>query len=177
MAFWRKGKEKKELQRLVADKMRDEKLNSIILNNYESDENKKQVSVPYDVDYGNASQSFKGEKKHKDEAKEHGLMVQLIENTELSSRKFVLNPENVIRIGSGLENNDIVVASGDISYIQCEIFKAGEKIYVRNKGNQVRTVIKRKRQKAIVDNRGIGLMSGDRIILGNITYDITIIEV
>ncbi len=51
MGFLTKGKQRRELQRLAADKVRDEKLNHIILNPSASAEKKKQASKPCDVEY------------------------------------------------------------------------------------------------------------------------------
>ena len=179
MNFWKRNRTRKELQQFAEDRIRDEKLNSVILNDCNFDAKKKLASKPYDVDYGNASSQTKSSQgiKKGNKYTNHMIMVQLVGNTELSSRKFVLNPMNIIRIGSGFENNDIVVANGNISEVQCEIFCMGEKICIRNKGDIVRTIVKRKREKTIVNDKGLCLMSGDCIILGNITYDITFINV
>jgi hypothetical protein len=103
-------------------------------------------------------------------------MVQLVENTEFSSRKFIFNLSGIIRIGSGLIDNDIVVANGGIEEHQCEIFLAQKKVYVRNMGHYARTIVKRKKRKIIVDNRGIRIVTGDKIILADIVYEVTVIE-
>lgn len=166
---------KKELRRAAADKLRDENLNRVILNAYQEKEKQKEIHKPYDVDYG--SRGTDDSKKNRRDERDAGdrLMIQLIEKTELSARKFVLNPAKIIRIGSDLQNNDIVVFSENVSPRQCEIFSAMDKVFIRNTGEKCKTVIKRKKEQAIVDNRGIRLLSGDVVILSNVSYDVTII--
>ena len=169
------GTKKKELKRAAADKIRDENLNHIILNSYQEKGKQNEIHKPYDVDYGYgaADNSKKGRQEVKDGGNQ--LMIQLIEKTELSARKFVLNPAKIIRIGSDLQNNDIVVFSENVSSRQCEIFSAMDKVFIRNTGEKCRTIIRRKKEQAIVDNRGIRLLSGDVVILDNVSYDVTII--
>lgn len=166
---------KKELKRAAADKIRDENLNHVILNAYQKKEKQKEIHKPYDVDYGRVGVD-NGKKSRRKERDEGGqLLIQLIEKTEFSARKFVLNPAKIIRIGSDLQNNDIVVFSENVSPSQCEIFSAMDKVFIRNTGEKCKTIIKRKREQAIVDNKGIRLLSGDVVILSNVSYDVTII--
>ncbi len=174
--FMKYREKKKEIALAAADRMRDENLNSIILNSHADRGSAKEVYKPYDVDYGSQDKGGGGKGKHTDiPAGKHGQpMIQLIEKTELSTRKFVLNPAKRIRIGSDLQDNDISVLSEGVSPHQCEIFAAGGSVYIRNTGEGTRTIIRRKKQQAIVDNRGIRLLSGDRILLGAVSYDITI---
>lgn len=170
---------KKEIAIAAADRMRDENLNHVILNGCADKKSKKEVYMPYDVDYGSQDKSGRKRDSLVDTsfAKRHGqLMLQLIEKTELSTRKFVLNPAKGIQIGSDMQDNDISVVSEGVSPHQCEIFLAGGNVYVRNADKGNRTLIKRKKERAIVDDKGIRLLSGDSILLGNVSYDITIIE-
>lgn len=175
-SIWSKRSEKKELKRAALDHLRDEKLNRIILNEHDTDTAKRNASKPYDVNYENGSQSSYGQPESLIASGMPTMMIQLVENTELSSRKFVFDPANRIRIGSGLSNNDIVIANSDIEECQCEIFLAQHKIYIRNTGHKVRTIVKRKREQTIVDDKGIRILTGDKIILGKISYEVTIIE-
>lgn len=167
---------KKEIALAAADRVRDENLNNIILNSSADGKNTREVYKPYDVDYGSQDKTGreKGSRTDIPGGKQSQLMIQLIEKTELSTRKFVLNPAKIIRIGSDLQDNDISVLAEGISPHQCEIFAAGGRVYIRNTGEGARTVIRRKKQQAIVDNKGIRLLTGDRVLLGNIYYDITI---
>lgn len=175
-SFWSKRSEKKELKRVAMDHLRDEKLNRIILNEHDTDTATRNASKPYDVNYENGSQGTYGQASSLNLSNMHTMMIQLVENTELSSRKFVLDPAKGISIGSGLNNNDIVIANSDIEEHQCRIFEAQHKIYIKNTGHKVRTIVKRKREQTIVDDKGIRIVTGDKIVLGNISYEITIID-
>jgi hypothetical protein len=172
-SFFEKRSEKKEMKRAAEDRIRDEKLNSIILNAGDADTARNMVSKPYDVNYDAEGHS---EKRSPSAADTDLIMVQLVENTKLSSRKFLLNPANTIRIGSGLSDNDIVAANSGIEEHQCEIFLAQNKVYVRNTARVVRTIVRRKKKQTIADEKGLRLLSGDQIILEDIVYDITLIE-
>lgn len=169
-----KKQKRKELTQVSEDKRRDENLNDIILNGRRG-KDIKEVHKPYDVDYGRDGREGGRLGKHKE--KESGsLMIQLVEKTELSTRKFIMNPMKPIRIGSDLQNNDITIFTGNVSPTQCEIFVAGNKVYIKNTGRENRTILKRKREKAIVDGRGVRLLSGDTVILDTVSYDITIMD-
>lgn len=162
----------RELEQATADKIRDENLNNVILNQYMGCKRPKEVHIPYDVDYSSPNR----ENRMADSEQGSNTMVRLVERTELSVRKFLLNPSKVIRIGSDLQKNDIVVLAEDIAPRQCEIFSVKNKVYIRNLAPGNGTVIKRKKEKAIVDERGIRLLSDDIVILGRVSYDITIID-
>ena len=172
----KRNQKRKEIRHATEDRVRDENLNNIILNNHGNAKDNKEIYKPYDVDYRNGEQG-KGSKSALDSIIEsQQIMIQLIEKTELSTRKFVLNPSKRIRIGSDLQSNDISVMADGISPHQCEIFAAGNKVFIRNTGEQYKTIIRRKKEQAFVDNKGIRLLSGDKIILGKVTYDVTVID-
>lgn len=165
-------RKKKELEQAAEAKLRDEKLNKAILNDCPGTGGVKEVYVPYDVDYANTGSGKDGTQKAK-EGQSH-LMVQLVERTKLSTRKFMLNPARTIRIGSNLRENDISVLEQGISPFQCEIFSMGEKVYVRNLSDENPTVLRRKKEQVLVDKKGLRLLSDDIIILGEVSYRITI---
>lgn len=189
------NRKKNELEQASADKLRDENLNSVILNAKAGCKDRKEVYVPYDVDYsrpngeGGHRNKFKRNysgrygKKHRNcdsgntRGREKGhIMLQLVERTELSTRKFMMNPAKTIRIGSSLQDNDITVLADQVSSHQCEIFAVGSKVYIRNLGSECKTVIRRKKVQAIVDGNGVRLISGDTVILGNVFYDVAIVD-
>lgn len=171
--YMKHREKKKEIALAAADRVRDENLNNIILNSHADRGSNREVYKPYDVDY---SSKEKGSSTEVSVGRQGQPMIQLIEKTELSTRKFVLNPAKKIRIGSDLQDNDISVLSEGVSPHQCEIFAAGGNVYIRNTGEYTKTIIKRKKQQAIADNKGIRLLSGDRILLGAVSYDITITD-
>ena len=168
--------QKKELKQISADKLRDENLNNIILNNLAENGSLKEVHRPYEVDYSKSNTERSENVGKKDKVTESGMMLQLIERTELSTRKFVINPAKAIRIGSDLQDNDITVLAEGVSPSQCEIFAFENKVYVKNLGTENKTIIKRKKERAIVDGRGIRLLTNDIIIIGRVSYDVTIID-
>ena len=176
--FMRRCEKKKEIVQAAADRMRDENLNNIILNSHTGTGSHKEIYKPYDVDYSSRGKSGSNRGGSQDTAAvKHGQpMLQLIEKTELSTRKFILNPAKRIRIGSDLQDNDISVLSQGVAPHHCEIFAAGGGVYIRNTGEGVRTIIRRKKEQAIADKKGIRLQTGDCILLGTVSYDITIAE-
>lgn len=165
---------KKELSQAAEDRMREENLNHVILNRHAEGQKWKEAYKPYEVDYSNAG-GGKGNMEQI-QGKRYPVMLQLVERTELSTRKFMMNPEKAIRVGSGMEGNDISVLAEGVSTHQFEIFTIRDKVFIRNLGSGNRTVVKRKKGQVIVDEKGIRLLSGDRILLGTVSYDITIQE-
>jgi hypothetical protein len=169
------SKKAKELSLQAEEKIRDENLNNIILNNNTDNLKLRKTPKPYDVDYSSSNNGKLGNiDSSKD--KKNSIMIQLIERTELSTRKFILNPTNGLRIGSDTQGNDIVVFDSSVSQHQCEIFTYGDKIYIKNLGSESRTIVKRKKESVIVDGTNIRLLSNDRIIIGSVSYDISIIR-
>ena len=171
----RQNQKRKELSQAAEDKLRDENLNHVILNSDIGKERLKEVYKPYDVDYSNPNADKKVSGKNIKKGENH-VMVQLIERTELSTRKFMMNPVKSIHIGSDSQNNDIAVLAENISPCQCEIFSVKDKVFIKNLSSDNRTIIRRKKEQAIADEKGIRLLSGDIIILGQVSYDITIIN-
>lgn len=169
---------KREIAQAAADRMRDENLNNIILNSHAATGSNKEIYKPYDVDYSNKDKgsSNRGSGHDISAGRSGQQMLQLIEKTELSTRKFVLNPAKRIRIGSDLQENEISVLSQGVAPHHCEIFAAGGSVYIRNTGEGTRTIIRRKKEQAIADNKGIRLQTGDSILLGTVSYDITITD-
>jgi hypothetical protein len=171
----KKRQNSKELYIQANDKIRDENLNNVILNNYHSKTKTKESPKPYDVDYGSRENGKVDDVKNIKKKKKQ-LMIQLIEKTELSTRKFMLDSKKGIRIGSDTQGNDITIYDSKVAPHQCEIFEINNKIYVRSLSSQIRIFIIRKKESAIVDEKGIRLLSNDKIIIGNVTYSINIIK-
>lgn len=172
----RKKQKNKELSQAAEDKIRDENLNQVILNQHTDGSRFKEVHKPYDVDYSNVNSENSKKTVDLVQTGESHVMVQLVEKTELSTRKFMMNPAKAVRVGSNLQDNDITVLADGVSPHQFEIFEIRNKVFVRNLGSENRTIIRRKKEQAIVDDKGIRLLSGDSILLGHVTYDITIID-
>lgn len=157
---------KKEQRLQASDRARDESLNDMILNSRVKDK-QNPVYVPYDVDYSKSVD--KHEKKPS--KTDVGVMVQIIENTELSERKFVLNVSRGIKIGTAIKGNDISFICEDTPY-QCEIFEVNGDICARNLIEASRVIVHRKKQYAVIDPKGLKLLSGDTIQMGKYSYTI-----
>ncbi len=162
------NRKRKAEMREAADKhQREESLDQLILNaNYHADI--KKMSNPYDVSYSQAVQD-----QHLTIGE--GLMVSLEEKNSLSEKKYVLGTKKLIRIGSGIKENDIIIQEKGAALIQCEIFASGEKIFIRNRGTAINTILQRKKERAIVDERGLRLLTGDMIHIGSVEYKVTIL--
>jgi len=177
--WWVKKKIKKksrsrEIEQAAKDRVRDEKLNQMILN--QVGEKAKGRSKPYEVNYEYASSQDIDKRNKNQKNIENQIMVQLTENTELSTRKFVLNPKDGIRIGSAMVGNDIVLVNSEMADYQCEIFAVSDKIYIKSLSDIVRTIIKRYKEQAIIDGKGVRLLTGDRIVIGKVCYEVTIVK-
>lgn len=170
----KKKNKNREIEQATKDKMRDENLNQLILNR--TGEKAKGRSNPYEVNYENAGSQDMDKRNTVSSNRENQVMVQLTENTELSTRKFVLDPQDGIQIGSALTGNDIVLTNSEIADYQCGIFAVSDRVYIKSLSNSVRTIIKRHKEQAIVDDRGIRLLTGDRIIIGKVYYEVVIVK-
>lgn len=168
----RRNRKNKELIQASEDRIRDENLNNVILNNYEGNTNVKEVYKPYYVDYGNSDNAVNSKGQGRNDKTQ--IMLQLVEKTELSTRKFMLNPAKKIHIGSDVKDNDITVLSEGVLPHHCEIFSIGSKVYIRKLDNGGRIIIRRKKNEAVVTGKSIRLLSDDIVIIGSVIYDITI---
>lgn len=92
-------------------------------------------------------------------------MVELVERSAYSQKKFVFRLGQPIRIGSGKGNQMELLREG-IAEVHCEIFLNGEKACVRSV-NGARTVLRRGKTNALISSAGVYLNSGDYIQLGN----------
>lgn len=92
-------------------------------------------------------------------------MVELIELSAYSQKKFVFRLVQPIRIGSGKGNQMMLLHEG-VEEVHCEIFLSGEKACARSI-NGARTVLKRGRTNALISSAGVYLNNGDHIQLGN----------
>lgn len=162
---------KKELRQASSDRTRDENLNSFILNTHASTLNKP-VYVPYEVDYSNSAAEAN---KSKSSANLKPVMVQLVEKTGLSKRKFALNVANGITIGTSNDNDIVFIADGQDSFC-CEIRAVGENVFAINRFPSVRVILRRKKNQAIIDENGIRLLTGDELIFGSISYTFSIVK-
>lgn len=168
--IWLKVKKAKvnELRVIAEDKLRDQALNRALANDLYGNEKAEEhiESLPYEVDYNQSQLNNR-------QAKQEKMMVQITACSELSKRKFMIELKDVIKIGRGKENTIIVKDSKTLP-VHCEIFRYVNDIYVRSySGNK--TLLSRKKQQVYVDDKGIKVRTGDKIVIGNTILEITII--
>lgn len=101
---------------------------------------------------------------HQNAAANSSLMIELIEFSTYSRRKYVFRANRPISIGSG-PSNQLVLPREGVAEKHCEIHMAGKKACVRSLP-QVQTFLLRKKNVVRVGTEGIYLNNGDRIQLG-----------
>lgn len=92
----RRQSKKKEIDRAASDRLRDENLNQIILNNHTGGVENREIYKPYDVDYNGEGSGGLDNMN----VKAGQTMIQLVEHTRLSTRKYVLNPAKKSVLGA-----------------------------------------------------------------------------
>lgn len=170
----KKNKKQKIMAIQAEDKLREEALDKIILNDKaQNDEGDVFSAKPFEVNYDAASVE-----KHTEKAKKarYRTMVQIVENSELSSRKYMFDPSKGIHIGGKNGKNDIVVSDMSVDDQQCEIVLSSSTVYIRNIGGSRKVVLKRGKQQAYVEKKYVALKSNDVILIGKTIFRIEIIK-
>ena len=104
-------------------------------------------------------------------------MLEIEEVSDFAKKKYVVNPENHIYIGSKEGMNDILIVSPDVDAIQCEILMYQNDVYIRNVGEFGNPILKRKTEQAPIRKKTIKLYSKDIVMLGNEILTIRFIHV
>lgn len=168
---FRNNKRRKKMQQLAQDKTREEILDNLILNKKAKIENLRAASErPYEVVYTTAKKE-KGKKGNR-----HVIMLQIEEISDLSNRKYLLDPDELITIGSGPDNK-ISLTDALIDTKQCEIGlyeKDNKTVYLRNTGEK-RVVLIRKKEWITIGAERIVLMNGDIIEVGRVQLKIAFV--
>ncbi|WP_410495498.1 FHA domain-containing protein [Cellulosilyticum sp. ST5] len=167
--IWLKVKKAKdkELKMIAEDKLRDHALNRALANDLYGDKEAGEniESLPYEVDYNQSQLNNRQTKRDK-------MMIQITACSELSKRKFMIELKDVIKIGRAKENT-IVIKDSMALPVHCEIFRHVNDVYVKDySGN--RTLLSRKKQQVYVDEKGIKVRTGDKIVIGNTVLEVTI---
>ena len=175
----KKQKTKKEKTLLANDKLREEALDKMLFNQeaaFKTDGQPTFAAVPINVNYDvNAVDKSKGKSVGKKKRKSKKMMVQIVEKSELSVRKYMFDPGKSIFIGSKNGKNHIVNSSTTVDERQCEIKGMEDKVYARNLGHPAKVIVSRGKQTAYVEQNYIELKNGDVISIANTTYQIDII--
>ena len=102
-------------------------------------------------------------------------MLRILLSSEERTREYVLDPEDHPILGSQKDCTLLLRGTG-IGNRQCEFFVYHGDIYVKNLNALNNTVILRKNKRARVDNMGIRICSGDRILAGSCMMQIDLLD-
>ena len=167
-----KKKKRQQLDQLVQDKERVKILDNMILNPKAQVEDLKAGSEkPYEVQYNSTN------KEKSNVARRHSIMLKIEEISALSNRKYMLDPGELITIGSA-KDNTIELTDAMIDAKQCEIglYERDNKLpYLQNIGSR-RVILLRKKEWINVGTDRIVLMNGDIIEMGQVRLRISIIK-
>ncbi|MBR4759932.1 MAG: hypothetical protein IK078_07285 [Lachnospiraceae bacterium] len=166
--------EKKEIAGKAEHKMREEALDRAILNkDYVGGNNNVSAAVPYEVDYRSEPAGQGSDAGH---TAGKGMTLQIIENSELSSKKYVFDPNKIIRIGTLEGKNQIVIRELGLPPIQCEIKRADNKIYIRSLESPGAVHLERKKKELEIREGPIEIKTGDCIIIGKTKLELRILK-
>jgi len=168
----KKKKKEKELVALAEDKFRDEILTKNLTNKKNQNSIRQNTPIPYKIEYSEKT----SDKETLSAERFSGIMVQIIEDRDLSIRKYILNPENTILIGKIYGENTISVKDAIVDIGQCEIFAENNILFARDRFSSNATLLKRKKNSTVLTAEGIQVISGDKIIIGSVTFTIKIIK-
>lgn len=101
---------------------------------------------------------------HQSAAADSALMIELIELSTYSRRKYVFRADRPISIGSG-PNNQLVLPRDGVAENHCEIRMVGKRACVRSM-SRGQTSLKRKKTVVLVGTEGVYLNNEDHIQLG-----------
>ena len=168
-------KTRKEREQRAKDKKREQMLDDKILNpNIDETAVKASGVKAYDVKYRLDPQNI-GTKQG---ITQKTPMLQIEEVSELSNRKYIVDPSLGITIGSGHEDM-ITLTDSLVDKSQCEIGVDTRKngvIYLKNCSQTKKVVLFRQHNKVNVDEKRIRLLSGDEIRIGKVKLIVTFIN-
>lgn len=152
---WRKGRRKSaEMSHITR---RNEALNEALRDPSAKEPIRSGPEGPLEV-------SWDDKAVHQSAATASVLMIELIELSTYSRRKYVFRADRPISIGSGPDNQMVLPRDG-VAEKHCEIRMAGKRACVRSL-SQAQTSLKRKKTVVLVGTEGIYLNNGDHIQLG-----------
>lgn len=173
----RKLSNNSQLEMHAEDKLREDVLDQYILNPSAPTTSKKTVEAkPFEVSYDAKNVEKRHFSRLMRKKREPKIMLQLIENSELSARKFVLDPSKEINIGSKKGRNDIVLSDPNVDPVQCNIIEIMEKVYVRNYGGSGKLILSRAGQRAFVEQKAIEIKNGDLLFIGETVFRLELIK-
>ncbi len=165
---------KEQIQR-ANDKKREQILDDKILNpNIDGTAVKASGVKAYEVKYRLDPQSA-GIRQGMDQDMP---MLQVEEVSELSNRKYIVDPSLGITIGSG-HDDTITLTDSMVEKSQCEIgidAKYRGVVYLKNYSQTKKVILFRQHDKVYIDGRRIRLLSGDEIRIGKVKLIVTFVN-
>lgn len=153
----RRRKRRKQFEEIARLKQRDEALNEALRNPRMDAGRPTGIKGPIEVSWDDKAVRGPG-------AASGGAMVELIELSAYSRRKYIFHTDQPITIGSG-KDNQLVLCREGVEVRHCEIRMNGKKPCVRSMAG-AKTVLIRKKTSVLVSTEGVYLNNGDHIQLG-----------
>lgn len=154
-AWLRRRKDRRQMRELSQNKRRDLALNEALRDPLAK-------GVPADPE-GPMEISW-DDKAVNEQGGGASLLIELVELSAYSRRKYVFRADAPITIGSG-ESSRMVLSREGVAGRHCEIQLDGKRACVRSAPG-ARTILKRKRASALVGTEGVYLNNGDCLQLG-----------
>lgn len=149
-------KKKEAMRRVAEDKLRESNLDQLILNpNAPKDSMQTFAEKPFEMKY---SPNVMGNNQT-------GLMLEIEEFSELSKRKYMVNPEKPIYIGSGRENT-IVLTDPTVDSRQAEMGISVGIVYIRNVGSSDNIIVVRGKNNFFVGQSKVAINKNEQIQIG-----------
>lgn len=152
---WRK--ERKKSAEISHITRRNEALNEALRDPYAKGPVQRGPEGPLEI-------SWDDKAVHQSAAAGSSLLIELIELSAYSRRKYVFRADRPISIGSGPDNQMVLPREG-VAEKHCEIRMTGKRACVRSM-SRAQTSLKRKKMVVLVGTEGIYLNNGDHIQLG-----------
>lgn len=161
-----RNKKKRELREHVADRSRDDRLRVALENRYASGQVKDEAAqnVAYQVAYHDNL-----------EKKQNAICVQLIENSPLSTKKYIFYIQDLIRIGSDAQN-ELVVRAGQMPVCEVQLIREDTQLYVKNCVPASRVYLSRERKQYQLGERLVKVRDADCLLLGEVSIQVRLVD-
>ena len=158
----KRNKNKLEQLSLQRDKTREDDLDAALRNNlYEEGQVKATKSnKPYEIDFH--------ENIEKQNRSEHEISVQIEEIGNLSKRKYVVNVQDELSIGRGLDNG-IVISDMNIGKRQCRLLNMERSLCIQRTEANIPMTLLRKKKRYTLNQDIVKLNDGDSLAVGQTT--------
>lgn len=168
ITFWfilKRRRTKREFEKMSQYKRRDEALVEALRN----PQAKREIGPegPMEINWDDKAASEKGKKRN-------SPMVELVELSAYSRKKFVFRLGDPIRIGSG-KGNQVEILREGVEESHCEIFLIGEKTCAKSLSG-AKTILKRGKISALISPDGVFLNNGDHIQLGTVEIQVRLFK-